>query len=371
LVKAFDNFKNFILKSDQAALNEDIKYYEPFIFDNDSQNQPCEYEVDFLIDGIRYTYFLSFNQKQILKESLHFYPKGRKSKLFERINNKYSYGEYFSGSKKLVENATQNNQLFLTKGAKNNMEVLNKFYSFIKNKIVVFNPFADKVNKGLKKTLGKIFLGDTFLDKKFTKLIQNLFSTVDSNIKGLRVKKNIDNEFDIFVLRKINNNGNGMHTPININEESDGIKKFLILSAMIIFHLEQKSTFIYDELERSFHTYLSQYIIKLYQNGNINSQNAQLLVTTHDTNLISEKTSLRRDQINIAEKDNEGQTELYSLSDFGGIKKDAPFDKWYLSGVLGGTPTFQNLEFEQFYIDEQKKANQENKEEKSALADTL
>ena len=73
----------------------------------------------------------------------------------------------------------------------------------------------------------------------------------------------------------------------------------------------------------------------------------------------------------ILEKDNEEKTELYSISDFGGIKKNAPFDKWYLSGTLGGTPVFQDLEFEQFYIDEQEKENQKDQEEKSALVDTL
>ena len=42
-----------------------------------SEPSRCEYEMDFLVDGIRHTYLINYNQKRILKESLFFYPKGR------------------------------------------------------------------------------------------------------------------------------------------------------------------------------------------------------------------------------------------------------------------------------------------------------
>lgn len=35
---------------------------------------------------------------------------------------------------------------------------------------------------------------------------------------------------------------------------------------MIIYHLSEGNLYIQDEIDRSFHTHLSQYIIGLYQN---------------------------------------------------------------------------------------------------------
>lgn len=51
----------------------------------------------------------------------------------------------------------------------------------------------------------------------------------------------------------------------------------------------------------------------------------------------------------IVEKDKTGASELYSLSDVTGILKGAPYEKWYLSGRLGGIPGIQSLDFELNY----------------------
>ncbi len=69
---------------------------------------------------------------------------------------------------------------------------------------------------------------------------------------------------------------------------------------------------------------------------------------THNTNLLS-SNEFRRDQIWIIEKDKTGASELYSLSDITGIRKGAPYEKWYLSGRLGGIPGIQRLDFELNY----------------------
>lgn len=61
----------------------------------------------------------------------------------------------------------------------------------------------------------------------------------------------------------------------------------------------------------------------------------QLVLASPDTNLLS-SNEFRRDQIWIVEKDKTGASELYSLSDVTGILKAAPYEKWYLSGRLGG-----------------------------------
>jgi AAA15 family ATPase/GTPase len=102
---------------------------------------------------------------------------------------------------------------------------------------------------------------------------------------------------------------------------------------------------IIDEFERSLHQHISKFIISLFNNKEINTKGAQLMVATHDTELISKDNNLRRDQVWFVEKDENGISDLYALTDIEGIRKDVPFDKWYLTSRLGGVPNLKIFNF--------------------------
>ena len=70
-------------------------------------------------------------------------------------------------------------------------------------------------------------------------------------------------------------------------------------------------------------------------------KNAQLIFTTHDTNLLSANI-FRRDQIWFTQKDRYGATELYSLAEYK-VRNDASFEKDYLSGKYGAIPIVGDL----------------------------
>lgn len=67
-----------------------------------------------------------------------------------------------------------------------------------------------------------------------------------------------------------------------------------------------------------------------------NSRNAQLICNTHDVTLLEE--DIRRDQIYFVQKDDYGVSELYSLSDFKGVRKESKILKQYLLGAYGALP---------------------------------
>ena len=54
---------------------------------------------------------------------------------------------------------------------------------------------------------------------------------------------------------------------------------------------------------------------KLYDSGELNPNNAQLIFATHDTNLLK-YGNYRRDQIYFVEKGNDGAYEIYSLVEY-------------------------------------------------------
>jgi AAA15 family ATPase/GTPase len=85
---------------------------------------------------------------------------------------------------------------------------------------------------------------------------------------------------------------------------------------------------------------LSKALIKMFNNPEINKNNAQLIFTTHDTTLLDGEI-FRPDQIWFTEKDN-SMTKLYSLFDFR-PRENESLQKGYLLGRYGAIPFINGL----------------------------
>lgn len=104
---------------------------------------------------------------------------------------------------------------------------------------------------------------------------------------------------------------------------------------------------IVDEFGSSMHIKLALELICLFQTAT-GRHCAQLIVATHDTNLLR-RDYLRRDQIWFTEKDRSGASDLYSLVEYKinqttSVRGDASYGKDYLLGKYGAIPYFGNIE---------------------------
>ena len=114
------------------------------------------------------------------------------------------------------------------------------------------------------------------------------------------------------------------------------------MSGPIFDTLQRGSVLFVDELDAKMHPLISQQLIM----SETNPRNAQLIFTTHDTNLLSSHL-LRRDQIWFTEKDSQEQTDLYSMMDIqfaDGTKprNDSNYEKNYIAGRYGAIPYIIN-----------------------------
>ncbi|MBR0122639.1 MAG: ATP-binding protein, partial [Bacteroidales bacterium] len=128
--------------------------------------------------------------------------------------------------------------------------------------------------------------------------------------------------------------------------ESDGTRKLFDMSGPIFDTLQRGAVLFVDELDAKMHPLISQQIIMLFNNPKYNPNKAQLIFTTHDTNLLSSHL-LRRDQIWFTEKDSQEQTDLYSMMDIqfaDGTKprNDSNYEKNYIAGRYGAIPYIIN-----------------------------
>ena len=122
----------------------------------------------------------------------------------------------------------------------------------------------------------------------------------------------------------------------DLSDESDGTQKLYGLLGMWVSRLEDGGTLVVDELDLRLHSKLTRFLVELFQDPTVNKNNAQLIFTTHDTNLLDQDL-FRRDQIWFTEKKSDDSTDLYSLDDFN-VRKDAAIEKGYLQGKYGAIP---------------------------------
>ncbi len=131
------------------------------------------------------------------------------------------------------------------------------------------------------------------------------------------------------------------HIDFEIENESDGTRRLMDLLPALLHSKSSEKVYLIDEIDRSMHPLLSRMFLEAYLNDQ-NCGRGQLIVTTHESQLLDRKL-LRRDEIWFAEKDKNGGSHLYSLSEYK-VRNDLKLGKGYLDGRFGAIPFLGDLE---------------------------
>lgn len=313
----------------------------PFMFDDDYINKPTEFEIRFVVDGVRYVYGFIADSKQIYDEYLYYYPNNRETKIFDRTNiNEYSYTQKDERILREIEVKNSPNKFFLSTATNWNYEKTKPAYEFLTKietcfnleelKNLSFNIYNINPN-GLKEFVLKNLQKADFNieDYKISKILipQELFNIPEF------LKKDINDKVTYQVLFK----HKGSNNYLTFEEESLGTQIFFTFLPFIFESLNDKRVLVIDELDKSLHPYLVQYIVELFNDSEINTSGSQLIFNTQDTNLL-DLNILRRDQIWFTEKDpNTGESDLYPLDSFS-IRKEENVEKGYMNGRYGAVP---------------------------------
>lgn len=122
---------------------------------------------------------------------------------------------------------------------------------------------------------------------------------------------------------------------VHFDNESTGTKAFMFLALYILRNENAGKVLLIDEFDRSFHLELAEALLDVFTHE---KQLNQFILTTHELSLMDHK--LRQDQIWFAEKNEYGETELFSIYDFDDIslsRGDFGYKKRYLEGRFGAT----------------------------------
>lgn len=322
----------------------------PFAW-GDSSTAPSLYEVVCVIDSVKYEYGFVVSDQQVEEEWLYAWPNNRKQVWFEREGNQFNFGDKLDGPNKLVQEATRENALYLSTAMQFGSPHLKPLFRFFSKMSV-----ADRSNirfSARNSFSDVLFANDRQLtldmfETGLVERVRDLFRDADVGIFQIKREEQErtvgSRKFKDYRIL-LQHQPNDENSWLDLSEESEGTKTLFRLAPRVFQALNHGSVLVVDELEASLHPLLGMQILKLFCCGNTNSQNAQLIFTTHDTNLLGTtlgEPMLRRDQVWFTEKDTTGATRLYPLTDYK-PRNVENLERGYLQGRYGAIPYIGQL----------------------------
>lgn len=362
LILAMVMMKDIVINS-AVRIREGDKFVNvtPFLFDHENIGEATEFEIAFMDDGVRYQYGFAVNNTQILKEWLLVYKARKAQRWFERNYDhrtktyEWYFGPHFYENQKhsLWKESTRINALFLSSSVNLNSAQLRPIYNWFDTKLLVStgglsNPLGFNVNllknpnnkKRIIKFLQAADLNITNIELKYKKVksVELQLDFTGSSTSGTF------KEEEMPVMNFYHKGVQDEDVKLPFEHESHGTKKLAYYAEPILNALDQGSLLVIDELEAGLHPKMTQFVINLFYDNDLNKKNAQLIFSTHQTSLLDTKF-LRRDQIWFMEKNDKDASVLYSLTDFS-PRATENIEKGYLQGRFGGIPFLGALKYE-------------------------
>lgn len=374
VIRAFWLAVQFI-KNAQRTQHENAKIpVKPFLLNDYSKDKPTFFEFTYVLDNVKYIYGFSATKEKIFSEYLYHSPKGQKATVFTRTEQKFTFTEE-KAKRKLISEAVAPNQLFFSVACTMNdadcMRAMKWFrdyvffsrdyadipeqlleYSNDKNMLAAISGYAKAADLGIEKMefefkdeVVKDFESEKNIPEEIrfalTAFMQNLKE--NSNISEIGLQKSEVRATSYH--NGINKNGFKTSFTLDLSDESDGTRKLMSIAPAIESVLNNGGIVLVDELEKELHPMLVNYIVAKFQSKTSNPNGAQLIFSTHNTELLNMEL-MRKDQLYFADKNRkDGTSELYSIGDFS-TKTADNIRKGYLAGKFGATPDIEIEEVE-------------------------
>ena len=330
-----------------------VKENEPFKFAESAGKAPSLFEVAFVINQTKYRYGFEILGNCIHAEWLYKRDK-RETLLFERKGPSWET-IILKGLMKdceQVKKHTRDSSLFLSMAAIMNNKLAIEIIAWF-DSISIVTPISnvsDTVEYMLQsdicrqKVLKYLKRADIGIeDFSFTVSNVNaqeemkvpIEALADAKFRVIKETKEIDVKSKHAVFGADGRVVSQVELPF-VEYQSQGTIRLFELLGPILGSLDKGRVVIVDELGAQLHPNLVRFILSLFNAIDTNSNNAQLVCNSHDALLLEER--VRRDQIWFTQKNDVGESVLYSLDEFKDTRKDDPFIKKYLLGVFGATP---------------------------------
>lgn len=367
ILEAFELLRILLLN---PAPYKSIKLgFEPFLFCENPFERPSRFDFSFYVEGVRYLYEVVFDQTSIREEKLSLFRSAKPTELFirntdaERRLSSIHFGARAKvpvRERELLESNTLHNTTVIGAYARTNADIpaLETLYKWLEHFFLgmvmadsnMTNVTASKVSDDQNFKAWMI----SFLNKADQQITD--IEVVDYRIKQLNIsfattgnflRKYEDEDLSAALKTTINyspfkidlvhrlDQDNQYSLPFSL--ESNGTKSYFGLGGPLYDLINSSHFLSIDEMGSSLH---SDLMIHFLQTFLLNATDSQLLITTHDLNMLSQQDFIRWDALWFCEKKEDGSVNLYSAADFDSavLRKGSNLANAYRAGRLGAKP---------------------------------
>jgi len=358
VLSAIAFMREAVLRSHRAWPPDEGVPRDPFAW-GAKRSEPSTFEVTVLVDATRYEYGFVATDAEFIEEWLHAWPHGKKQLWFAREAGRFKFGENLKGENALIEEVTRPNALFLSAAVQHKHVQLQPIFSWFQSLQAIRVPSPRRspfqTAWGSEFAVAELFeesrqstLFETETEEPFLERFRAMLRNADIGIVDLRVIKSEPDDSSRRVRPprfEFKHHADTNDAWLPFQEESRGTQTLFRITLPILRAIQRGSTLVLDELEASLHPSLAEKIVRQFNDARTNPRNAQLIFTTHDTNLLGTtlgEPALRRDQTWLTEKDPNGATVLYPLTDYK-PRKAENLERGYLQGRYGAIPFLGNF----------------------------
>ena len=369
-VKSLIALQKLVLGSFTSIFKSPMKDITPFILKTETFDVPTEFEVSFLAEGNLYRYGISIVDGEIEEEWLYWNKTARETMLFHRVKQTINYNQRsFSEAKLFVKKEKDSWTIEKTKPYVPFLSVLSQFdgerSSVVTRWFEKLNVISGITEDDFKRFTIELFEKNSAFKSWALEILKSLqiedihivdhektspLSTPKKPISSsgllgtlsifpVQLDKMSAKDKSLEILKKTID---GDVFSLTLNLESEGTRKLIYLLGPLYDVIKNDEILVVDEFDNKFHTLLSKFIIQLYNKHNFGE--SQLILTCHDTNLLTNEL-FRRDQIWFIDKNDNHESELFSLVEYKEhyTRKEKSYSRDYLLGKYGAIPLFSSI----------------------------
>lgn len=354
IAKALQFVRWFILNSTNANVQKIQR--DPFLLRNTSSKEDSTFELELIYHGKHFLYMFTLNNEIVTHEELREFP-GKTAKarvVFKRSkgNKMNPSAEKFGFGKRLVD-STRPSSLLLTKAFENNNEYAAQIFGWLNSFNVLMGMMNEtqewslnnmRANPELKSTVAKLLKDADLWVRGFDILNVNVPQVI---LDSFPFKDDIREKIlaggrQATAIKTIHAVRDNKHKIVGEQSfdltagESTGTQRFFELAAPLLHTLQNGMVLYIDEFETYMHPDLCRFIVSMF-NSKTNTKNAQLIINTHDTSLMSKDGLLKRENIVFVEKNFAEESVITHMTDKS-VRTDESFEKRYREGQYGAKP---------------------------------
>ena len=328
----------------------------PFLLDEKARKLPSRFEIDLILDGVRWQYGFEIDDERVLSEYAYHYPNGRQALVFNRDLDEVRFGTIIRAApKQILDTLLRKNVLLLSVAYAANNEVIRPLFEWFLSNLMLIDPSSRGVRTAFTADLAHspnmrsrvlrfieaADLGITDVKKisPDPETAEEILITLSPMLDGDSESAKIDQIVIEDLVHLIHDSLDG-EVELEFEDESAGTIAWVGMIGPVLQALDHGDVLLVDELGASLHPHLVEYLLELFQDTETNPHCAQLIFNSHDTKIMDHDRSrvLGRDQLWLTEKSNDGSTTLYSIAEFKTRRNEA-LERPYLDGRFGGIPS--------------------------------